>query len=85
MCLIAFGPGFPGLGTGGSAAVFLTEAFDTAGGVEDLLFAGVKRMAFGADFDVKRLDHRGLGLEAVATAAGHIDFGVVRVQTVFHF
>src|SRR5690606_11737941 len=33
-------------------AVFLAEALDTAGGVDDLLLAGVERMAGRADLDV---------------------------------
>ena len=73
-------------GSGGAlnGAVFLTEAFDTAGGVNDLLLAGVERVAFGTDFDVQRFRARGAGLEVVAAAAGDADFDVVRMHGVFH-
>ena len=42
--------------SGASAAavrVFLAELVDTAAGVDDLLLAGVERMAVGADFDLQ--------------------------------
>ena len=32
-------------GSGGTLGVLLTEALDTASGVDDLLFAGIERMA----------------------------------------
>jgi hypothetical protein len=41
--------------SGGLLAVFLAEALDAAGGVDDLLLAGVEGVAGGADFDVQRL------------------------------
>jgi len=58
-------------------AVLLTETLDTAGGINDLLLAGVERVAFGADFDVQGLGVCGAGLEVVAAAAGDVDFDVV--------
>jgi hypothetical protein len=66
-------------------AVLLAEALDTAGSVDNLLLAGVERMAGGADFDVQWLDAGGLSGELVATAAGDFDLAVVRVDGVFHF
>ena len=65
--------------------VFLVEFLDTSCGIHNFLCAGIKRMAFRADFNV----HRGfgdcrLGLEAVATAAGDGDFSVSWMNVVFH-
>jgi hypothetical protein len=41
------------------------EAFNTSGAVDELLFAGVKRVTFVADVDVRTLD-RGTRLDNVA-------------------
>ena len=65
-------------------AEFLTEAFDAAGGVDDLLLAGIERMAFGADFDVQRLSAGRTGLEIVAAAARDSNFNIIRVYFCFH-
>jgi len=65
-------------------AVFLTEALDASGGIDDLLLAGIERMAFGADFYVQRLAAGRAGLEFVAATARDFDFGVVRVYRFFH-
>ncbi len=51
--LLFCGGGFGGFDFGGGVGVFLGEAFDAAGGVDELLFAGEERVAIGADFDVK--------------------------------
>jgi hypothetical protein len=45
--------------SGGLLAVFLAEALDATGGVDDFLLAGVEGVARGADFDVQRLDAGG--------------------------
>jgi len=67
-----------------NGAEFLTEAFDATGGIDDLLLAGVERMALGADFDVERLAAGRASLEFVAATARDIDFDVVRVYRFFH-
>ena len=54
--------------------VLAVELLDTAGGIDDLLLAGVERVAFGANFDVQVLGHGRAGLESVAARAGHFDF-----------
>jgi hypothetical protein len=64
--------------------VFLAELLDAAGGVEDLLLAGVERMAGGADLDLQVLGERRTGLEAVGTAAGDRDLGIRRMDFGLH-
>jgi hypothetical protein len=78
-CLISSGRGL-----GACLAIFLVELLDTAGGVDDFLRAGIKRMAFGTDFDVQRLSHGGPGLEGIATAAGDGKFVILRMDIGFH-
>jgi hypothetical protein len=41
-------------------------------------------VAGGTHFDVKRLLHRGLGLEHVAAGAGDFDFVVIGMDIGFH-
>jgi hypothetical protein len=65
-------------------AVLLTEALNATGSIDDLLLAGIKRMAAGADFNVKRLAIGRACLELVATTAGYVDFNVVGVNAFFH-
>jgi hypothetical protein len=67
-------------------AVFLTELIDATGGIDNLLCAGVERVALGTNLDVQGwfADH-GLGLEAVAATACHGDFLIIRVDICFHF
>ena len=64
--------------------VFLVELLDATSGVDDLLLARVERMAGGADFDVKRLLHRRLGLEHAAARARDFDFVVIGMDIGFH-
>ena len=50
----AFRPSTPGLcGATSSLAVPTPEFFDAPGGIDDLLLAGIKRMARGADIEVE--------------------------------
>src|ERR1700733_1264258 len=53
---------------GGLLLVALTEAIDAAGGVDELLRSRVKRVACGADVDL-RVTARGSRHEAVAAGA----------------
>ena len=83
--LLLGGCGFASFDFGGGVGVFLGEAFNAAGGVDELLFAGEERMAIGADFDVQHvaLDGR-TGSEIVAAGAVHRDGVIVGVDTGFH-
>ena len=64
-------------------AVLLVELIDAAAGIDELLLAGVERVALGADLDGDVL-LRGAGL--IHGAAGAADRGrlVIRMDTVFH-
>src|SRR5487761_2636178 len=68
----------------GLLRVFLAEFLHTAGGVHDLLLAGVERMAIGAHLDMQRLAHGRVGLPSIAAAAGNLDFVIVGVDVCFH-
>jgi hypothetical protein len=68
----------------GFASVFFTELVYTSGGIDDFLFAGKKRMATGTDFYMQIPAQGGACDEAVATAAGHSDFLIFRVDARFH-
>jgi hypothetical protein len=66
-------------------AITLAEFLDAASGVDDLLLAGIERMAGGADFDVQLFfAQRGAGYESVATRAGDGDFFVIGMNAGFH-
>jgi hypothetical protein len=66
-------------------AVTLTELLDAASGIDDLLLAGVERMAGRTDFNVKLvLAQRGTGYECAAAGAGHSHFLVIGVNAGFH-
>jgi hypothetical protein len=65
-------------------AVFLTEFFHATGGIDDLLFAGIERMAQGAHFDMQVPAVGGTRLEAVSAAASDVDFFVIRVSFGLH-
>ena len=83
--LLFCGGGFGGFDFGGGIGVLLGEAFDAAGGVDELLLAGEEGMAAGADFDVQlvALDG-GTSGEIVAAGAVHGDLVIVGVNTGFH-
>jgi hypothetical protein len=65
------------------AAETLIEALNTSAGIDELLLAGIERVALGANFDVDlrlgaaRLDH-------VAAGTGNGAVNVIRVDTLFH-
>src|SRR5260370_6202242 len=81
--LLLGGVGCGGFGCG--VGVFLGEAFDAARSVEELLFAGEKRVAIGADFDAQHraFDRRARG-EIVSTGTVNGNGVIVRVNTGFH-
>ncbi len=69
----------------GGLGVALLEAGDAAAGVEDLLLAGVERVALRADVGVDGAGLRGAaGGELRATGAGDLGDGVVRVDVLLH-
>ena len=66
-------------------AVLLAEALDAAGGVDDLLLAGVEGVAGRAHFDVVLgLAHGRARHEGVAARAGDADVGVLGMDVRFH-
>jgi hypothetical protein len=69
---------------GDDPGILLAEFVDAARSIEDLLLAGIKRMAARADFDLEVMADGRASLEAVATAADHVDFGVVGMCRCFH-
>src|SRR6266436_7438019 len=83
--LLLGGACFCGFHFSGGVGVFLGEALDAAGGVNELLLAGKEGMAIRADFDVKpvALDGRASG-EIVAAGAVHRYGVIVGVNTRFH-
>ena len=76
---------FGGLGLGSGVGVFLGEALDAAGGVNQLLLAGEERVTIRADFDIQPvpLDGR-TSREIVAAGAVHRNGMIVGVDTGFH-
>ena len=64
-------------------AVALLEAIDTAAGVNELLLAGVVRVALGADFNAQLL-LGGTGDESVAANAGHGNLLILRMDAFLH-
>src|SRR5215212_7052821 len=80
----AFSGGCRRSGRRATLGVLLAEALDTAGRIDDLLFAGVERMTGRAHFDVQWLDAGRAGLELVAAAASDLDFGVFRMYGFSH-
>jgi hypothetical protein len=70
----------------GAGVVLVAEFLDAASSVDDLLCAGVERVALGTDFNVQRwFAHRGAGCKLVAAAACHCDLFVFRVDGGSHF
>jgi hypothetical protein len=83
--LLLGGFDFCGFDLGGGVGVFLGEAFDAAGGVNQLLLAGEEGVAIRADFHAQHLALDGrAGLERMATGAVHRDGVIVGVNTGFH-
>jgi hypothetical protein len=74
-----------GAGSGRCVSVFLGEALDAAGSVNELLLAGKERMAIGADFDVQSVAfNRGTRLKIVATSAVYGYGMIVGMNTGLH-
>jgi hypothetical protein len=77
-------PGRSGSGLAAHRAELLVETLDTASGVDNLLLAGVERVAERTDFNVKGFLHRRFGREGAATGAGHLNLVVIRMDIGFH-
>jgi len=71
--------------SGRNVGVLLLKTLNAAGGVDELLFAGEKRVAARADFDAQHvaLDGRAR-LESISAGTVHSDGMVVGVDTGFH-
>ena len=67
-----------------SGSVLLAELVDAARGVEDLLLAGIERMAVRADFDRKVVSQSRPRLERVPARAGDADVVVFGMRIGFH-
>ena len=70
----------PGLGVLGGASL---EPLDPTTGVDQLLLAGVERVALGAELDVQ-IRHRGARVELVAARAMHVGERVLGVNSCLH-
>ena len=68
----------------GCRSVLLAKLVDAARGVQDLLLAGIERMAVGTDFHLEVVSQSRSRLERVPTGAGHGDFFVFRMRIGFH-
>jgi hypothetical protein len=66
------------------SGVFLLEFLDAAGGIDDFLLAGIKRMAGRAHLDMQVLAQRRARRPRVAAAADHVYLVVFRVNFGFH-
>ncbi len=69
---------------GVTLSVFFLEPLNTTGGIDELLLAGIERMAHRADFGVD-LFGRAAGLEGIAAAASDLNFFVFRMYIFFHW
>ncbi len=67
----------------GLEVILAFKFIDSSGSVQDLLFAGVKRMADVADIDVHRA-FGGAGLKGIATGADHVHLFVFGMDSLFH-
>jgi len=72
-------------GFGGGVGVLLGETFDAACGVEQLLLAGEKRMAIGANFDAQHIafDRRARG-ESIPTGTVDGNGVIIGMNTGLH-
>ena len=64
--------------------VLAAKALDSAGGIQELLLAGKKGMATGADFYVDVAAMGGAGGKAIAARAHDADFVVSGMDGCFH-
>ena len=62
----------------------LVESFDASAGINNLLFAGIERVALRADFDIDIVTCSRADLEFVAAGATYVDFLVLRMNILLH-
>jgi len=67
-----------------SLFILAAEALDASGGVDQLLFAGEKRVAVGADFQMNIALMRGSGGKRVPAGTHDADFVVCGMDFFFH-
>ncbi len=68
-----------------SAAVAAAKLINLSGGIDNLLFAGIKRVAIGANVDMKFVRMvGGASLESVTTCAGYRDHVVFGMYICLH-
>jgi hypothetical protein len=65
-------------------AVFLAELVNPTGGIKQLLFTSVERVALGADFNGQIMGRGRARLERATATASHVDFFVSRMDVSFH-
>src|SRR5210317_1941494 len=75
----------PGAGLKSAHSVLATEFVHATAGVDDLLLAGIKRVARGAHFDVEFLAERRARFKFVAATTDDLDGFVIGVNVGFHF
>jgi hypothetical protein len=66
------------------AAETLIESIDSTAGIQHFLFAGIERMALGANVYVNILSQRGAGHDHIAATAGSGNLGVGGMDIGFH-
>ena len=64
--------------------VLAAKFIDTPSGINDLLFAGIERVAYRTHINVQLLRQCRLCLKFVATAANNLDLVVLRMNVGFH-
>jgi hypothetical protein len=64
--------------------IFFAESFDATGGIDQLLLAGEKRVAFGANLDADVCFGRS-DFQHVATGALNGGLMILRMNLAFHF
>ena len=61
----------------------LLEGFNASAGINDLLLAGIERVALRADVDVKIMTDSAVDLESIAAGALDVHFFVLRMDILF--
>jgi hypothetical protein len=72
------------LALGSPATETLLEAIDTTTGIQDLLLAGVERVALRTNINVNIFAHSRARLDHIATTTGGRNVLIFRVYIVFH-
>lgn len=75
--------GFYGLCSAACIPAF--ESVNASCGVDQLLLAGEKRMAFRTNFDVEVFAKRRTSRKGVSASANYVEFLIIRMNFLFHF